>query len=78
MVKRLLPVTGNGAQEGDPVNPVLFLFFIHLKLLCGSEAELRSEMGAEFRLGSGESQGLLFEFVFMLFSISACIGNVIS
>lgn len=78
MVKRLLPVTGNGAQEGDSVNPVLFLFFIHLKLLCGGEAELRSEMGAEFRLGSGESQGLLFEFVLMLFSISACIGNVIS
>lgn len=55
-------VTENGGKREDPVNPLLLL--IHLKLICGSEAEMRSEVGAEFRLGS-EGLGLMREFVWL-------------
>ena len=45
-----MAVIENGGKREDPVNPVLFL--IHLKLICGSEAEMMTEVGAEFSLGS--------------------------
>lgn len=49
-----MSVTEKGPKREDPVNSVLFL--THLKLMCRSEAEMRSEVGAEFRLGT-EGQG---------------------
>lgn len=66
-----MAVTEKGAKEKILLTQFFSFFLNILNLICRSEAEIRSEMGAEFSLGPGEGPGL------MLFSINACIENLI-